>query len=220
MWNAGLDEAQAGIKISRRNINYFRYADDTTFMTGTKVHLNEGERGKWKSSFKAQYSKGKIMTSSLITPWQTDRETTETVKDFIFLGSKITADVGFSNEIKRHLLLGRKAMTNLDTVLKIRDITLWTKVCLVKATVFLSSSYVWMWELGHRKGWVWKNWCFWTVVLEKTLESPLDCKEIKPVNPKGNQSWTFIGGTDVEAEASILQVPNYKPEKFIFLLNV
>ena len=84
------------------------------------------------------------MTSSLITPWQTDRETTETVKDFIFLGSKITADVGFSHEIKRHLLLGRKAMTNLDTVLKIRDITLWTKVCLVKATVFPSSSYVWM----------------------------------------------------------------------------
>ena len=84
------------------------------------------------------------MTSSLITPWQIDGETTETVKDFIFLGSKITADVGFSHEIERHLLLGRKAMTNLDTVLKIREITLWTKVCLVKAMVFSSNSYVWM----------------------------------------------------------------------------
>ena len=107
----------------------------------------------------------------------------------IFLGSKITADVGFSHEIERHLLLGRKAMTNLDTVLKIREITLWTKVCLVKAMVFFSNSYVWMWELGHKKGWAWKNWCFWTVVLEKTLESPLDCRKsnqsiLKEINPE------------------------------------
>ena len=184
-------------------------------LTGTKVQINEGERGKWTSSFKAQYSKGE--TYSLITSWQIDGETMETVRDFIFLGSKITADVGFSHEIKKHLLLGRKAMTNIDTVLKIRDITLWTKVCLFKAMYFFSRSYVWMWELGHKKGWAWKNWCFWTVVLEKTLESPLDCKEIKPVNPKGNQSWTFIGGTDAEAEAPILQVPNYKREKIFFI---
>ena len=95
----------------------------------------------------------------------------------------------------RHLLLGRKAMTDLDSVL--RDITLPTKVRLVKAIVFP----VWMWELDHKEDWVLKNWCFQTVVLEKTLESPLDSKEIKPVNPKGCQTWIFIGRTDAEAKA-------------------
>ena len=94
-------------------------------------------------------------------------------------------------------------MTNLDSILKSKDITLPTKVCLVKA-IFFSSSHVWMWELDHKESWALKNWCFWTVVLEKTLESPLDCKEIKPVNPKGNQHWIFIGGSDAEAEAPIL----------------
>ena len=97
--------------------------------------------------------------------------------DFIFLGSKITADGDCSREIKRRLLLGRKVMTNLDSILKSRDITLSTKVCLVKAMVF-SSGHVWMWELDYKESWALKNWCFWTVVLEKTLESPLDCKEI------------------------------------------
>ena len=105
-------------------------------------------------------------------------------------------------KLKRHLLLGRKAMTNPDSVLKSRDITLPTKVHIVKAMVF-SSSHIWMWELDHKEGWAPKNWCFWTVVLEKTLESPLDCK-IQPVNPKGNQPWIFIGRTDAEAEAPIL----------------
>ena len=105
----------------------------------------------------------------------------------------------------RRLLLGRKAMTNLDSILKSRDITLPTKVCLVKAYGF-SSSHVWMWELDHKEGWVPKNWCFPTVVLEKTLDSPLDCKEIKPVKPKGNQSWIFIGRT--YAEAPILWPPD------------
>ena len=144
------------------------------------------------------------MASGPITSWQVEGGKVATVIDFIFLGSKITVDSDCSHEIKRCLLLGRKAMTNIDTVLKIRDITLWTKVCLFKAMYFFSRSYVWMWELGHKEGWALKNWCFWTVVLEKTLESPLDCKEIKPVNPKGNQSWTFIGRTDAEAEAPIL----------------
>ena len=97
-------------------------------------------------------------------------------------------------------------MTNLDTILKSRDITLPTKVHLVKATVF-SSSHVWMWELDHKEGWAPKNWCFWTVVLEKTLESPLDCKEIKPVNPKGSQPWRLIGRTDAEAKAPIKYWP-------------
>ena len=94
-------------------------------------------------------------------------------------------------------------MTNLDSIFKSRDITLPIKGCLVKA-FFFSSSHVWMWELDYKESWALKNWCFWTVVLEKTLESPLDCKEIQPVHPKGDQSWVFIGRTDVEAEMPIL----------------
>ena len=110
-----------------------------------------------------------------------------------FWGSKITADGDFSHEIKRCLLLRRKAMTNLNSILKSRDITLLTKVRLVKATSF-SSSHVWMWELDYKESWALKKWCFWTVVLEKTLESPLDSKEIQPVHPKGNQSEYSLEG--------------------------
>ena len=101
------------------------------------------------------------------------------------------------------LLLGRKAMTNLDSILKSRGITLPTKVCLRQSCGF-SSSHVWMWELDHQEGWALKYWCFQTVVLKKTLESPLDCNEIKQVNPKGNQPWIFIGRTDANTEAPIL----------------
>ena len=131
------------------------------------------------------------------------RERVETVSDFIFMGSKITADGDCSHEIKRRLPLRRKVMTNLDSIFKSRDITLSTKVHLVKAMVF-SSGHVWMRELDYKESWVPKNWCFWTVVLEKTLESPLDFKEIQPVQSKGDQSWVFIGRTDVEAETPIL----------------
>ena len=102
-----------------------------------------------------------------------------------------------------YLLLRRKAMTNPESILKSRDVTLPTKVRLVKAMVF-SSSHIWIWELDYKESWVQKNWCFWTVVLEKTLESPLDCKEIQPVHPKGDQSWILIGRTDAEAETPIL----------------
>ena len=129
--------------------------------------------------------------------------------DLISLGSTITAESDCSHEIKRCLLLGRKAMTNLDSILNSRDITLLTKVHPVKAMVF-SSSYVWMWNLDYKEGWAPKNGCFWTVVLEKTLESPLDCKEIQPVIPKGNQSWIFVGRTNAEAEAPILWPPDVK----------
>ena len=142
------------------------------------------------------------MASGLITSWQIDGETIETVTDFIFLHSKITANDDCSHEIKRHLLLGRKTMTNLDSILKSRDIILPTKVCLIKAVFF--PVVTWMWELDYKESWVPKNCCFWTVVLEKTLESPLDCKEIQPVHPKGNQSWIFIERTDAEAEGPIL----------------
>ena len=107
-----------------------------------------------------------------------------------------------SHKIKRCLLLGIKAITNLDRILKSRDITLSQKVHIVKAMVFPVLMYGWMWELDYKE-----SWCFWTVVLEKTLESPLDCKKNKPVNPKGNQSWIFIGRTDAEAETSILWPP-------------
>ena len=126
-----------------------------------------------------------------------------------FLGSKIPAECDCSQEIKRPLLFGRKAMTKLGSILKSRDITLPTKVRLVKAMVF-SSSHVWMWELDYKESWEPKNWCFWTVVLEKTLESLLDCKEIQPVNPKGNHFWIFIGRTDAEAETPVLWPPDAK----------
>ena len=126
-----------------------------------------------------------------------------------FLGSKISADGNYSHETKRHLLLGRKAMTNLDSILKTRDIILPTKVCLLQSYGF-SSSHIWMWELDYKENWAPKNWCFWTVVLEKILKSPLGCKEIHPVHPKGDQSWVFIGRTDVEAETLILWPPDTK----------
>ena len=134
------------------------------------------------------------MASGPITSWQIDGETVETVADFIFWGSKITADYGCSHDIKRSLLLGRKVMANIDSILKSRDITLPTKVHLVKAMVF-PSSHVWMWELDYKESWALKIWCFWIEVLEQTLESALDCNEIEPVHLKGNQSWMFIGRT-------------------------
>ena len=127
----------------------------------------------------------------------------------IFEGFKITADGDCSHEIKRHLLLGRKAVTNLDGILKRRDITLPTKVHLVKAMIFPVVMYgceSWIVKNAEAP----KNQCFWTVVLEKTLESPLDCKEIQPVHPKGSQSWIFIARTDVEAEILILWLPDMK----------
>ena len=133
----------------------------------------------------------------------------EPVLIFIFLGSKITADSDWGHEIKRQLLLGRKAMTNLDSILKSKDLTLPTKVHLVKAMVFPIVMYGCE-SCQSAECWVPKKGCFWTVVLEKTLESPLDCKEIQPVHPKGNQSWMFVGRTDAEAETPILLTPDVK----------
>ena len=140
MRNAGLDEAQAGIKIAERNVNNLRYADDTTLMAESEEELKSllmkvKEENK-KAGLKLNIQNTKIMASGPITSWQIDGETIETVTDCIFLGSKISVDGDCSHEIKRHFLLGRKAMTNVDSILKSRDISLPTKVCVVKAMVF------------------------------------------------------------------------------------
>ena len=161
-----------------------------------------------KFGLKFNIQKTKIMASSPITSWQIDGETVETVSDFIFLGSKITADGDCSHEIKRCLLLGRKVMTNLDSILKSRDITLPTKVLLAEAMVFPVVMYgCESWTIKKSECWIidaFELWCW------RTLLRVLDCKEIQPVHPKGNQSWIFIGRTDVEAETPILWPPDAK----------
>ena len=147
MWNARLDEAQVGIKITWRNISNLRYADDTILMAESKEELSsllmKVKEESEKSGLKLNIQKTKIMASGPITSWQIDEETVETVRGFIFLGFKITADGDFSHEMKRRLFLGRKAMTNLDSILKSRDITLPIKVRLVKAMVFPVVMYRW-----------------------------------------------------------------------------
>ena len=140
MRNAGLEERQTGIKIARRNINNLRYAKDTTLMAESQEKLKsllmKVKEESEKTDLKLNIQKTKIMASGPLTSWKIDGETVETVSDFIFVGSKITADGDCSHEIKRHLLLGSKVMTNLDSIFKSRNITLPTKVCLVKAMVF------------------------------------------------------------------------------------
>ena len=181
MRNARLDEAQAGIKIAGRNIPNLRYADDTALMAESEEELKslliKVKKESEKVGLKLHIQKTKIMASGPITSWEIDGETVETVEtvsDFIWGGSKITADGDYSHEIKRCLLLGRKVMTNLDSIFKSRDITLSAKVCLVKAMVFPVVMY------GCES---------WTIkTAEQTLESPLDCKEIQTVHPKGDQS--------------------------------
>ena len=153
-----------------------------------------------KAGLKLNFQKTNIMASGPINSWQIDGETVETVTDFISWSPKSLQVMTASMKL-RLMFLGRKSMTNLDSILKSRDIT-----CkgLSSQRYGFSSSHIWMQELEHKEGWVPKNWCIWTVVLEKTLESPLGCKEIKPVNPKENQSWIFIGRTDAAAETPIL----------------
>ncbi|KAM7234719.1 hypothetical protein CapIbe_013539 [Capra ibex] len=168
MRNAGLEEAQAGIKIARRNINHLRYADDTTLMAeseeGLKSLLVKVKEESEKVGLKLNIQKTKIMASGPITPWEIDGETVETVSDFILGGSKITADGDCSHEIKRRLLLGRKVMTNLDNILKSRDITLPTKVRLVKAMVFPVVMYgceSWtVKKVEHQRIDVFELWCW------------------------------------------------------------
>ena len=210
MRNAELEETQAGIKIAGRNINNLRYADDITLMAESEEELksllmkvkDENE----KVGLKLNIQKTKIMASGPITSWQIDGETVETVADFIFLDSKITVDGDCSHEIKRHLLFQKKVMTNLDSILKTRDITLSTNVRLVKAMVFSVVMYgCESWAIKkaeHRR--------IDAEMLEKALESPLDCQEIQPVHPKGDQPWVFTESTDVEAETPVLWPPDVK----------
>ena len=194
-WNQDCQEKYQQLQMCRQ------YHSNGRKWRGAKKPL-KGERGEWKSwLFWIQHSNNEyhgiwshhFMTNRWGKSGSSDRFS-------FFLGSKITENGDYSHKIKRLLLLGRKTMKNLDSVLKSRDITWPTKVHLVKAMAFL----VVMWDLDHKEGWAPKNWRFQIVVLEKTLESPLDCKGIKLVNPKGNQPWIFIGKTDAEAEASIL----------------
>ena len=156
-----------------------------------------------KVGLKLNIQKSMNMASGPISSWQMGKKWKQW-QTLFFWGSKITADGDCSHEIKRCLLLGRKVMSKLDSILKSRDITLPTK------NHGFSSSHVWMWELDCEESWLPKNWCFWTVVLEKTLECPLDCKEIQPVHPKQNQSWIFIGRTNGKAEIPILWPPDAK----------
>ena len=213
--NAGLDEAQAGIKIAGRNVNNLRYTDNTTFMADSKelksllMKLKEESE---KVGVKLNIQKTKIMASGPITSWQIDRETMETVRDFIWWRgggpSKITADGDCSHEIKT-LSPWKKSYDQPRQHIKKQRHYFANKSSSSQSYGF-SSSHIWMWELDCKESWVLKNWCSWTVVLEKTLGSPLDCKEIQPVHPKGNQFWIFIGRIEAEAETPLLWPPDVK----------
>ena len=149
------------------------------------------------------------MASGPITSWQIDGERMKTVSEFIFLGSKITADGDCSHEIKRTLAPWKKSYDQPRQHIK-KQRHYFAHKCPSRQSYGFSSSHVWMWELDHKESWALKNLSFWTAVLDKTLESPLDCKEIQPVNPKGNQSWIFTGRTDAVAETPILCPPDAK----------
>ena len=176
MRNAGLEEAQGGIKIAGRNINNLRYADDTILMAESeeelKILLMKVKEESEKVGLKVNIQKTKIMASGPITSWEIDGETVETVAGLIFLGSKITADGDCSHKIKRHLLLGRKVMTDLDSIFKSRDITLPTKVCLVKAMVFpvvMCGCEIWtVYKAECQRFDVFELWC-WRRLLRSTL---------------------------------------------------
>ena len=204
MWNAGLDEAQAGIKTVRRNINNLRYADDTTLMAESGKELNsllmkvkvESE----KVSLKLNIKKTKIMASGPITLWQIDGETMETVTDFIFWGSKSTADGDCSHEIKRLLLLGRKDNQPGQHIKQQRHYFVNKGL---SSPYGFSSSQVWTWELDYKESWVLKNWCFWTVVLEKRVPWTARKSILKEINTVYS-----LEGLEVEPEAPTLWPPD------------
>ena len=213
MRNAGLEEVQTGIKIARRNINNLRYADDTTLIAESEEELKsllmKVKEESEKAGLKLNRQTTKIMASGPITSWEIDGETVETVSDFTFWGSKITEDGDCSHEIKRRLLLGRKVMTNLDSILKSRNITLPTKVHLVKAMVLPVVMYVcesWTVKKAERQRIdAFELWCW-----RRLLKSPLDCKEIQPVHSEGDQPWDVFRRNDAKAETPVLWPPHAK----------
>ena len=154
-----------------------------------------------KVGLKLTIQKTRIMASGPITSWEIDGKQWKQCQS-LFWGAPQSLQMVIAAMKLRRLFLGRKVMTNLDSILKSRDILCWLGPS--SQGYGFSCVHVWMWELDCKESWVLKNWCFWTVVLEKTLESPLDCKEIQPDHPKGDQSWIFIGRTDVEAETPTL----------------
>ena len=208
----GWKETQAGIKIAGRNINNLRYADDTTLMAESEEELKsllmKLKEESEKVGLKLSIPKTKIMASSPITSWEIDGKTVEAVWHFILGGFKITADGDCIHEINRRLLLGRKLVTNLNNILKSRHYFVNKGLC--SQGYRLSSGHVLMWELDYIESWALKNWCFWTVVLEKTLESPMDCKVIQLVHPIEDQHWVFIGRNDAKAETPVLWPTNAK----------
>ena len=213
MRNAGLEETQAGIKIAGRNVNNLRYADDTTLMAESeeelKSFLMKVKVESEKVGLKRNIQKTKIMASGPITSWQIDGETVRTGAAFIFLGFKITADGDCSHEIKRCLLLGRKLMTNLDSIFKSRDITLPTKVCLVKAMVFPVVMYgceSWTIKKAERRRIdAFELWCW-----RRLLRVPWTARKSNQSILKEISSWVFTGRTDVEAETPVLWPPDEK----------
>ena len=209
----GWDEVQAGIKIAWGNTSNLRYADDIPLMTESQEELKsllmKVKEESEKAGLKLNFQKTKMMASGSITSWQIDGETVETVADSILGGSKITADGDCSHEIKRCLLFGKKSYKQPRQHIKKQRHYFVNKGPPSQGYGF-SSGHVWMWELDYKESQALKNWCLWTVVLEKTLESPLDCKEFQPVHPKENQSWVFIGRTDVEAETPVVWPPDVK----------
>ena len=212
MQNARLDKAEAGIKIAGRNINNLRYEDDTTLMVESeeelKSFLDESER-EWKAGLKLNIQKMKIMASCPITSRQINGETVETVTDFIFWAPNSVQRVTAAMKLKDTYSL-EESYDQPRQHIKKQRLYFANKGLSSHGYGFSCSSHVWIWELDYRESWVLKNWWFWPVVLEKTLESPLDCKEIQSVHPKGDQSWLFIGRTDAEAETPILWPPDVK----------
>ena len=215
MRNARLDEAQAGIKIARRNISNLRYADDTTLIAESeeeikrKEPLDERERGAWKSRLKTQHLKSEdhgiwshhFMANRWGNSGNSDR--------LSFLGLQNHCRWWLQPWNFKTPAPWKKSYDQPRQHIK-KQRHYFADKGLSNQSCGFSSSHVYMWGLGHKESWVLKNWCFWTVVLEKTLEGPLDCKEINPVNPKGNQSWIFIGRTDDETEAPMLWPPDAK----------
>ena len=206
MQKARLDKAQARIKIARRNINNLRYADDTTLMAESEEKLKsllmKMKEESEKVSLKLNIQKTKIMASGPTTSWEIDGETMEIVRDFILGAPKWLQMVIAAMKLKDTYSLEGKYDQPRQHIKKQRHS--FANRGLSTQGYGFSSSHVWIWELDYKESWALKNWCFWTVVLEKTLESPLDCKEIQPVHPKGNQSWILFGRTEDEAETPIL----------------